>query len=229
MSAELTEAFIRLEQDDDIRVAIFIGAGDRAFCTGSDLKKTIPGVGVNLTGAAVAFNNSAGFFRDLPKPIIAAVNGYALGGGCELALRCDIRICSENARFGLTEVRVGSIPGAGGTQRLPRIVGLSNALHMLFTGDHADAEAALRMGLVSKVVAPEKLLEEATEIAMRIQANAPLSVRAIKKVVYGGIDMPLREALDHERLAFAALFNSEDRIEGRKAFAEKRRPQYRGR
>jgi E-phenylitaconyl-CoA hydratase len=147
----------------------------------------------------------------------------------EIALACDIRICSENAQFALSEVKVGSLPGSGGTQRLPRAIGMSDAMLMLLTGDRIDAAEALRIGLVSRVVPRAQLLDTAKEIAGRIAANAPLSVRAVKRMVQQGLDMPLSHALDVERYAFGLLFNSEDRVEGRKAFAEKRKPNYKGR
>ena len=147
----------------------------------------------------------------------------------ELALACDIRIASENAQFALSEVRIGSIPGAGGTQRLPRAIGASNAMLMLLTGDRFDAQEALRIGLVSKVVPQSELLDQARAIAQRIAQNAPLSVRAIKRLVYQGLDMPLPAAMDAERYVFGLLRDTEDRIEGRKAFQEKRVPNYKGR
>ena len=163
------------------------------------------------------------------KPLIAAVNGYAMGGGMELALACDIRICSQNAQFALSEVKVGSLPGSGGTQRLPRAVSLSNAMLMLLTGDRIDADEAYRIGLVSKVVPQAELMPAARGIAEKIAANAPLSVRAVKRLVRQGLDMPLAQAIDMERYVFGLLYASEDRIEGRKAFAEKRKPNYKGR
>ncbi|GGE46109.1 crotonase [Primorskyibacter flagellatus] len=227
---ELREIWQRLATDDEIRVAILTGTGEKAFCTGSDLKKTPPpeeSFAQLFFGMASRDHLLAGMEFD--TPIIAAVNGYAMGGGLELALACDIRIASENARFGLSEVRVGSLPGAGGSQRLPRAIGQSDAMLMMLTGDPVDAAEALRMGLVSRVVAPDKLLEEAHRIAGRIAANAPLSVKAIKRLVRDGSEMPLIAAVNYERLAWGALRDSEDRLEGRKAFQEKRPPVYRGR
>lgn len=231
MRALLHETWERIKTDEDIWVAIITGAGDRAFSTGSDLKKTMPiqetfarqTFGPPIAGAGAMI---AGL--DTDKPLIAAVNGYAMGGGMELALACDIRICSENAQFALSEVRVGSIPGSGGTQRLPRAVGLSDAMLMLLTGERVDAKEAFRMGLVSKVVPQADLMQTAREIAGKIAANAPLSVRAVKRLVRDGLNMPLAQAIDMERYVFGLLYASEDRIEGRKAFAEKRKPNYKG-
>lgn len=226
----LHRVWARVASDDAIRVAIITGAGERAFCTGSDLKRTMPSddafartlFGQEQTGAI-----NAGLTMD--KPLIAAVNGYAMGGGMELALACDIRICADNAQFALSEVKVGSLPGSGGTQRLPRTVPMSDAMLMLLTGDRVDAPEAYRLGLVSKVVPLDRLMEAAQEIARKIADNAPLSVRAIKRLVRLGMDMPLAHAVDVERYAFGLLYGSEDRIEGRKAFAEKRKPKYKGR
>jgi E-phenylitaconyl-CoA hydratase len=230
MRAELHAAWKRIKEDDSIRVAVLTGAGDKAFCTGSDLKKTMP---PKESFAELAFGRAHSDHLleglDTDKPLICAVNGYAMGGGMEIALACDIRIASPNAVFALSEVRIGSIPGAGGTQRLPRAVGTSNAMLMLLTGDRVDAAEALRIGLVSKVVASDELLPAARAIAQRIAQNAPLSVRAIKRLVYQGMDMPLPTGLDHERYVFGLLRDTEDRIEGRLAFQEKRPPVYKGR
>lgn len=230
MREQLHAAWKRIKEDDDIRVAILTGAGEKAFCTGSDLKKTMPPKEsfAELTfGRAYSDHLLAGL--DTDKPLICAVNGYAMGGGMELALACDIRVASDNAVFALSEVRIGSIPGAGGTQRLPRAIGSSNAMLMLLTGDRVDAAEALRIGLVSKVVSREELLPAAQAIARRIAQNAPLSVRSIKRLVVSGADMPLPAALDNERYVFGLLRDTEDRIEGRRAFQEKRSPVYLGR
>jgi E-phenylitaconyl-CoA hydratase len=230
MRGRLHGIWARIGSDDAIRVAIITGAGEKAFCTGSDLKKTPPmtdSFAKQLFGQENTGAINAGLTTD--KPLIAAVNGYAMGGGMELALACDIRICSENAQFALSEVKVGSLPGSGGTQRLPRTVPMSDAMLMLLTGERIDAREAYRIGLVSKVVPQDRLIAAAQEIAQKIAVNAPLSVRAIKRLVRQGMDMPLAHAVDLERHAFGLLYSSEDRAEGRKAFAEKRKPEYKGR
>ncbi len=227
---ELRESWQRAAQDDAVHCVVLTGSGDKAFCTGSDLKKTMPPKEspAQLTfGQAQPHHLLAGM--DLDKPIIAAVNGYAMGGGMELALACDIRIASENAQFALSEVRIGSIPGAGGTQNLPRLIGRSDAMLMLLTGDRVDAQEALRTGLVSKVVPLPQLLETALAIADRIAQNAPLSVRAVKRLVRDGTALPLAQAMAMESYVFGMLRDTEDRIEGRRAFQEKRPPVYRGR
>ncbi|RDJ19775.1 enoyl-CoA hydratase/isomerase family protein [Bosea caraganae] len=226
--AALLDCWARIRQDDDVRVVILTGAGERAFCTGADLKKTMPPA---ESYAALAFGAGDEAFSnqlELDKPIICAINGYALGGGLELALACDIRIAADTARFGLPEVKVGSIPGDGGTQRLPRTMGASDTMLLLLTGDHIDAQEAKRLGLISRIVPPADLLAEAQAIAGRIAANAPLSVRAVKRLVKQGAGLPLDVAIATERLVWGVLRDTRDRIEGRRAFQEKRKPVFTG-
>jgi len=220
----------RIRNDDDIAVVVITGAGDRAFCTGADLKKTFPpkeSFAELFFGRNDPGNMTHGFGSD--KPIIAAVNGYAMGGGMELALACDICIASERAKFALSEVKVGSVPGSGGVQRLPRTIGKSDAMLLLLTGDTVDAHEAMRMGFVSKVVPHEEILSAARDIARRIAANAPLAVRVVKRLVTQGMEMPLVYATDLDRYLWGLIRDTEDRIEGRKAFSEKRKPVYKGR
>src|SRR4029077_12878058 len=180
---ELNEAFQLANGDQDVRVVILTGAGDRAFCTGSDLKKTMP---PKESFAELTFGRPKWLYpfagMEIDKPMICAVNGFALAGGMELALACDIRIASSNAQFGQSEVCIGSIPAAGGTQRLPRMIGMSDAMLMMLTGNRLDAEEALRIGLVSRLVPPGELIAMAREIALRIARNAPLSVCAVKRL-----------------------------------------------
>ncbi len=228
--SELHAAWDRISNDDSIRVAILTGAGERAFCTGADLKKTMPPresfaelhFGAAKTQAGLA-NLQTG------KPVIAAINGFALGGGLELALQCDIRIASNNAVFGLPEVCIGSIPGAGGTQRLIRAIGQSDAMLMLLTGSRIDAVEALRIGLVSRVVAAADLQELAQALARQIAGNAPLAVLAVKRLATMGRELNLPAGLELEQQAFGVLRDSEDRLEGRRAFSEKRKPAFKGR
>jgi E-phenylitaconyl-CoA hydratase len=227
---ELYELWDRIRDDDDIHVVVITGAGDRAFCTGADLKKTFPpkeSFAELFFGRNNPGNITHGFGAD--KPIIAAVNGYAMGGGMELALACDICIASERAKFALSEVRVGSIPGSGGVQRLPRTIGKSDAMLLLLTGDTVDAHEAMRMGFVSKVVPHGEILSAALDIARRIAANAPLAVRMVKRLVTQGMEMPLVYATDLDRYLWGLIRDTDDRIEGRKAFSEKRKPAYKGR
>ena len=228
---ELHAVWPRAAQDDAVRCVVLTGAGEKAFCTGSDLKKTMPPKesAAQLTFGQAQSNHLLTGMTEMDKPIICAVNGFAMGGGMELALASDVRIASENAQFALSEVRIGSIPGAGGTQHLPRLIGRSDAMLMLLTGDRIDAQEALRIGLVSKVTSPAQLLETALTIARRIAQNAPLSVRAVKRLVRDGASLPLPQALAMESYVFSMLRDTEDRIEGRRAFQEKRAPIYRGR
>ncbi|MDO9075481.1 MAG: enoyl-CoA hydratase-related protein [Rubrivivax sp.] len=227
---ELHEAWQRVARDDAVRCTVLTGAGDKAFCTGSDLKKTMP---PKESPAQLSFGQAQSIHllagMEMDKPILCAINGFAMGGGMELALACDVRIASENAQFALSEVRIGSIPGAGGTQTLPRVIGRSDAMLMLLTGDRVDAQEALRTGLVSQVVPQAQLLETVLAIARRIAQNAPLSVRAVKRLVRDGASLPLPQALAMESYVFGMLRDTEDRIEGRRAFQEKRPPVYRGR
>lgn len=227
--AELFACWRRIDTDPAIRAVVLTGSGEKAFSAGADLKKTMP---PPESYAAKAFGaGDESFVSTMPKekPLICAINGYALGGGLELALACDIRIAAPHARFGLPEVKVGTIPGAGGTQRLPRMVGASDAMLMLLTGDMIDAAEALRLGLISRIVAAEDLMAEAQALAQRIAANAPLSVRAIKRLATDGRTLPLDQAVRLERYVWGLLRDTEDRLEGRRAFQEKRSPNYVGR
>ncbi|TKC78817.1 enoyl-CoA hydratase/isomerase family protein [Trinickia terrae] len=226
---ELNNAFDIANRDESVRVVVLTGNGDKAFCTGSDLKKTMP---PKESFAELTFGKPRWLYpfagMEIDKPMICAVNGFALAGGMELALACDIRIASSNAQFGQSEVCVGSIPAAGGTQRLPRMVGMSDAMLMMLTGDRIDAETALRIGLVSRVVPLASLMDEAMKIARRIADNAPLAVRAVKRLVRDGLDLPLLTAIQAEQFALGLLRDTEDRLEGRRAFQEKRKPVFAG-
>jgi E-phenylitaconyl-CoA hydratase len=229
MRAHLGEIWRRLRDDHTVRACVITGAGSRAFCVGSDLSAQTAEESFAATHYA---HNTTGHLlegMDFEFPVIAAVNGYAIGGGMEIALACDIRVASLNAEFGLSEVRVGSIPGAGGTQRLPRTIGTSLAMQMLLTGDRIDAQRAYTSGLVSEIVPLDQLMHRATSIAHRIASNAPLSVRAVKRLASQGLDMPLEGALEMERVAFGLIRGTADRAEGRTAFREKREPNYEGR
>lgn len=225
----LYASLAEFEADGNARVAIVTGSGTKAFCAGADLRGVIDS---DATLAQRALSSSdASLVRDpgLTKPVIAAVNGYALGGGFELALICDIRICSKDASFSLAEVTIGSMPGSGGTQRLPRIVAPGIATYLALTGDRIDAAEAYRIGLVTKVTEAADLMTEAFAIAERIAANAPLSVKAVRQALRQGQEVPLAQGLIYERNLFNLLRESEDRREGRAAFAEKRKPVFRGR
>ena len=222
----LTEHFTRLGGDDDVRCIVLTG-NEEAFVAGADI-----GEMAELTATEQMLRRNHLHWRAIatcPKPVIAAVNGFALGGGCELAMHADIIIAGEGARFGQPEIRVGIMPGAGGTQRLTRAVGKFKAMKMILTGEPVTAAEAEAMGLVSEVVADAEVLERALKMAERIAAMPPLAVMQIKEVLLAGQDASLETALMLERKAFQLLFDSRDQKEGMKAFAEKRKPRYQGR
>ncbi|HEY6418055.1 MAG TPA: enoyl-CoA hydratase-related protein [Candidatus Binataceae bacterium] len=220
----LTEIWSDFRDDPNLRVAILTGAGERAFCAGSDIKSNY----VERRGAEGARTPYA-VMLELSKPIIAAINGHANGGGLEQALACDIRVAAEHAQFGLGEVRLGWLPGGGGTQRLPRLIPLGRALEMLYTGKRIDAQEALRLGLVDYVVPMPQLMSRCEEIALEICKSAPLAVEGIKEVALRGLDVPLIEGLRLERDRYQSLTKTEDAIEGARAFAEKRSPNWKSR
>jgi enoyl-CoA hydratase/carnithine racemase len=225
----LVEAFARFEDDIAARVVILTGAGT-AFCAGVDL--ATPGnVPVHSSIAASPIVTRPRLTAPLDaftKPVIAALNGVAVGGGLELALACDLRIAATGARFGFPEVRIGSLPGSGGTQRLVGVVGRSLAAQMLFTGEPITAEQALASGLVSELHAPDALMGRAFALAKIIAENAPLSLMAIKKALRAATDLPLAAGFELERSLYGALALTHDREEGRKAFREKRKPNFKG-
>jgi enoyl-CoA hydratase/carnithine racemase len=220
----LADIWTEFQADRELRVAIFTGAGERAFCAGSDIKSNY----VERIGREGARTPYA-VMLELTKPIIAAINGHANGGGLEQALCCDIRIAAEHAQFGLGEVRLGWLPGGGGTQRLPRLIPLGRALEMLYTGNRIGAEDALRLGLIDHVVPMEQLMARAEEIAAEICKSAPLAVQKIKEVVRKGLDLPLVEGLKLEHRAYDWLNETGDAREGARAFAEKRPPNWKAR
>lgn len=233
-SDALVVAWERFRDDDSLWVAILTGAGDRSFCSGADLRG-VSDFYKSLTSAQRLRRSElvpglGGITKNLSidKPIIAAINGHCLAGGLEIALACDLRIASENASFGLPEVTRGIIPGAGGTQRLPRLIGPERALDLIMTGRRIDAREAERLGLVSRVVAPEALQGEALKTAQLIASNGPLAVRAAKSAVWRGLDLPLEEGLRLEQLIAEPVRQSEDAQEGPRAFLEKRKPLFRG-
>jgi enoyl-CoA hydratase len=227
--AGLWDAASRIAADDSIRGAILTGAGQKAFAAGADISE-LAGQGP-FDGKARALKGQAMLRRleTCGKPVLAAVNGFALGGGCELALACHLRIASDNAKFGQPEVKLGITPGYGGTQRLPRLVGRGAALQMILTGDAIDAQQALRIGLVSQVVPAGDLLGAATAMMGRVLSNAPLALRLALEAVEHGLDMTLEEGLLLEANHFGLLASTRDMKEGLTAFLEKRAPKFEGR
>ena len=229
LGAELRKVEAEFAADDDAWIAIYTGAGDRAFCAGRDLKEAAE-LDAKTASTAPSATSPIGRFeriaQDHGKPTIAAINGAAYGGGLEKALACDIRICSDNARMALAEVKVGLCP-PGGSFNLPRLIGLSNAMWVLLSGEPVDADDALRMGLVTKVVPQADLLDTAIQMAETIARNAPLAVRATRKLAHLGLEMPLDYARRLGASLIESVWTSEDSIEGAKAFAEKRAPEWR--
>ena len=232
-------ALEKARDDATVRVILITGAGEKSFCTGSDLKS----VQVAETSYAqsycasdpVAFSNGArGRMLNLSKlaiwkPLIAAVNGYCLGGGMEIALQCDLRVASENASFGLTEPKIGSIAGICGPALLMRAVSPANAMKMLMTASRIDASEALRIGLISDVWKPDELMTKARDLAQGIADHAPLSISFTKRIAYDTQTLSVGAAIDHTELIFGVIKDTQDRLEGRQAFAEKRKPQFQGR
>jgi len=221
----LGELFRRLDGDAGVRVIVLTGGPD-VFAAGADIRDMADRGAAEMMLRRTHVHWQA--IADCVKPIIAAVNGYALGGGCELAMHCDIIIAGENASFGQPEIRVGIMPGAGGTQRLTRAIGKFQAMKMLLTGKSISGREAFAMGLASDVVADDAVQQAALDLAIAIAAMPPLAVMQIKEVVRAGADIALESALMLERKAFQLLFDSEDQKEGMKAFLEKRKPTYSG-
>lgn len=226
---ELKNVLEVLQNDDGVKVIVITGAGEKAFVAGADISEMKD---MSVFDAKKFAELGQKVFRKIElmkKPVIAAVNGYALGGGCELALACDIRIASRNAKFGQPEVGLGIIPGFGGTQRLPRIVGVSKAKELIYTGDMIDAEEALRIGLISKVVEQDKLLEEAYGIAKKIMSKGLVAVSLAKEAINKSLEVDIDSGMEYEANAFALCFGTQDQKEGMAAFLEKRAPKFEGR
>jgi len=228
LTAELSQLLDEIEKDEKLRVLVITGAGDKAFVAGADIKELVDRDA--RLGRRVSRERQEIFSRieNLHVPVIAAVNGYALGGGLELALACSIRICSEKAQFGAPEVKLGIIPGDGGTQRLPRLVGQGRAMEMIITGDFIDAQEAHRIGLVNKVFPSEKLMDEAMELAQKIASRPPLAVRYAKEAVNRSQEGDSASGFALESYLHALSCTTEDKKEGVAAFLEKRKGKFKG-
>ena len=225
---ELGHVFSEISTDNDVKVVIITGQ-EQFFAAGADITEV---ANIKTPDDAYNFSRAADVIRkleDFDKPIIAAVSGVALGGGCELALACDLRIAAENAVFGLPEIKLGVLPGAGGTQRLPRLVGAANAKELLYTGDFINATEAYRIGLVNKIVPVETLRDESKAMAKKIANRPGIALKMIKIAVNGGLSMDLKSAMAYEARCFEILFATEDRKEGMTAFIEKRKPSFKNR
>lgn len=227
--AELSQALDEMERREDVRVVIITGAGTKAFAAGADigelnaLANAVEGAEKARTGQAVTLQ-----IERLKKPVIMAINGFALGGGCELAMSGDIRIAGENARFGQPEVNLGLIPGYGGSQRTLRLLGKGMAMFLCLSGDMVDAKTAQQIGLVERVVPQDELLPAAKKLANTIAQKAPLAIEACKRAINGGAHLPISDALELEALEFGTLVNTNDFKEGTSAFLEKRKADWKG-
>jgi enoyl-CoA hydratase len=228
MREELTAVFGEVVRSEDARVVVVTGTGERAFSAGADIREFVaPQVPVKFRDGRRRVDFRAAMDR-CPQPIIAAIRGFALGGGLELALACDIRIAGEDSQLGLTEVNLAIIPGGGGTQRLPRLVGRGKALEMILTGARIDAREALRIGLVERVVPATEVLSSAQALARALAEKAPVALRYAKEAVVKGLGLPLEDGLRLENDLATLLRTTDDRIEGAKAFLEKRKPRFTG-
>ena len=233
MNTALREAMLRrftaLATDDDVRVVVVTGAGDRAFSAGADIREFVE------PQAPTRFREQRRriefrlVMERCPQPIIAAIRGVALGGGLELALACDIRIAGDDALLGLTEINLAIIPGGGGTQRLPRLIGRGKALEMILTGTRIGAAEALRLGLVERVVPAADVMKTALELARELAGKAPVALRYAKEAVVKGLELPLEDGIRLEGDLSTLLRTTEDRLEGARAFLEKRKPDWKGR
>jgi enoyl-CoA hydratase len=226
---ELEEAFQERLSQDDVGAVIVTGAGDKAFAAGADIKELAALDPLEARAKSRQGHRILEVIEGFSKPVIAAINGFCLGGGCELALACHIRIAAQSAQIGLPEVKLGLIPGYGGTQRLPRLVGKGKAMEMVLSGESVDAQEAQRIGLVNGVVSLKDLIPRCRRLAAGILANGPLAVRYCIEAINGGLDMPLQEATRLEASLFGLCCATQDMKEGTRAFIEKKKPQFKGR
>jgi enoyl-CoA hydratase/carnithine racemase len=225
---DLADAVARIAEDGSVRAVVVTGAGEQAFCAGADLKERAQMSDEDTLDYIRTIRDAVTAVERLPQPVVAAINGGAFGGGAELAMACDVRIMADGALIGLTETSLGIIPGGGGTQRLPRLVGRGRALELILSARRIDAGEALTVGLVHEVVPPDRVRARARETAERIASNAPIAVRAAKEAVLRGLDLPLAEGLALETELYERTLGTTDRLEGLTAFREKRNPVYRG-
>jgi enoyl-CoA hydratase/carnithine racemase len=228
MLIQLQSAITECQSNPSVRSVILIGEGDKIFCAGADLKERIDMNETEVYAAVTLIRDTINQLESLAKPVIAAINGAAFGGGLEIALACDIRIAAQTAKLGLTETSLGIIPGAGGTQRLPRLIGIGRAKELIYTARRVEAEEALCIGLVEYVTPPEALLERALAIAEQIARNAPIAVSQAKIAIDHGWGKDIRTGLSIEQIAYEVTVPTKDRLEGLQAFREQRRPIFKG-
>lgn len=226
---EILAALEEMELDDDVFAAVFTAEGDKAFCVGADLKERKTMTREEMKKQRALFVRTFIAVAEFPKPLVAAVNGFALGGGCEFALCCDFIIAAERAAFGLPEVGLAIIPGGGGTQLMPRVIGRNRAKELIFTGRRIAARKAFELGLVNHVVPDEQLMEKTMEIMQEITQNGPIALQQAKRAINLGVELELHTALALEAECYNVCLTTEDRDEGLKAFNEKRKPVYKGR
>jgi enoyl-CoA hydratase len=226
---ELRRAILDLKRDDSIRVVILTGAGEKSFVAGADINELATQTPTSGRDHAMTGQHILDLIEHMGKPVIAAINGFALGGGCELAMACTIRVAADTARLGQPEINLGIIPGYAGTQRLARLVGRGRALEILLTGDMLSAQEAHRLGLVNRVVPAAELMAEAKKLAATLAAKAPIAMRYILDAVHRGLDMPFAEAQTFEATLFGLVASTDDMREGTKAFLEKRKADFKGR
>ncbi len=229
MVLELEQVIDELETNSEAKIIIITGAGDKAFIAGADITVFSDLNKVSAEEFVLSIQSVLFKIEESQKVVICAINGHALGGGCEVAMACDIRIASEKVRFGQPEVNLGVIPGAGGTQRLPRLVGKGRAMELVFTGDMINAEEAGAIGLVNRVVPPESLMDEAKKMAKKILTKGPIAISKSKRAIREGLEMRLKEGMRLEARLFGELFDTFDVREGVKAFLEKQTPRFEGR
>ena len=223
---EMSFSFREIAEDRGVQVVIITGAGEKAFVAGADISFMQNLNPIEGKAFAELGHKVMKIIENMPQPVIGAINGFALGGGCELSLCCDMRLASDNAKFGQPEVNLGVVPGFGGTQRLPRLIGKGLANELLFSGNMIDAEEACRIGLVNRVVPQERLMDECVKLAKTIASRAPIAVRLCKESVNNGMEMDLTRACSYEADLFALCFASEDQSEGMTAFLEKRKADF---
>ena len=225
---EIRRAILELKHDDGVRAVIVTGAGEKSFIAGADINELATQTPTTGREHAIAGQHVLDLIEHLGKPVIAAINGYALGGGCELAMACTIRLAADTAKLGQPEINLGLVPGYAGTQRLARIVGRGRALELLLTGDQIPAQEAHRLGLVNRVIPAADLMAEAKKLAATLAAKAPIAIRYILEAVHKGVEMPFAQAQIFEATLFGLVASTEDMREGTKAFLEKRKPEFKG-
>ncbi len=225
---DLLHVVEHVNSQQDIRATIVTASGEKAFCAGADLKERAGMTDDEVVQTVHKIGKAVHAVENIKSPVICAINGVAFGGGLELALACDLRVSADHAKFGLTETSLGIIPGAGGTQRLPRLIGLGKAKEMIYTAKRVNADEANKIGLVERVVPSHQMMDEALDLARSIASNAPVALRQAKQAINKGFNVDLETGLQIESMSYQVTIPTEDRMEGLRAFKEKRKPEYKG-